>query len=353
MTPARNDDFVRGILVRTPAQRLVLRVAVFLGVAAVLLYLPQQYPAFRVEQFNDVIVYSLVVLSLAILTGFSGQISIGHSAFFGVGAYTTAILVADHGWPHLATLLASAGLCFLVGILTGIPALRIRGLYLALVTLAIATVFPQLVIRYTELTGGAQGKRVPRFRAPDWTGLADDQWRYYVLLVVVAVLFLLVRNIIRSRVGRGLVAIRDNEVAAEVVGVNLSFFKVMIFGVSAMLAGVGGSLYVINRPFVSANSFTILLSITFLAALVIGGAATISGPVFGALFVVFAPEYTSDVNAALSQVIYGGLLILLMLVMPQGFVGLVRRLYMTLRRRLVPQPPTVTEQKAPEPSAVP
>jgi len=204
----------------------------------------------------------IAALGLNLLTGYNGQISVGHGAFFGAGAYTTAILVADHGWPHFATLGVAAVIAFALGVLVGLPALRIKGLYLALVTLALATVFPLVITRFSSVTGGTQGKRVPRFRAPAWTGLADDQWKYYVLLAFAVVSFVLVRNLIKSRVGRALIATRDNETAAEVLGVNLSVYKVVTFGVSAMLAGIAGSLSVFNDPFVNAEKYNLSLSIT-------------------------------------------------------------------------------------------
>src|SRR5690606_26407938 len=144
----------------------------------------------------------------------------------GVGAYTTAILVADHGWPYLATTAAAAVIAFAVGILIGLPALRIKGLYLALVTLALAVVFPQVIKRFADVTGGTQGKQVGRFRAPDWTGMAQDQFIFYLFLVFALVAWFLVYNLVRSRVGRALVSVRDNEIGAEVLGVNVALYKV-------------------------------------------------------------------------------------------------------------------------------
>jgi branched-chain amino acid transport system permease protein len=303
-------------------------------VAAIVLYqLPLYYQEFRVRQFNEVIFLSVAVLGLGLLTGFNGQISIGHGAFFGIGAYTTAILVTDHGWSYLATMPVGALIAFVVGALVGVPALRIKGLYLALTTLAFATTFTLVIKKFSSVTGGTQGKVVPRFQVPSWSNLTNDQFIYYMLLIMAVVLFVLARNLVKSRVGRALIAVRDNEVAAEVVGVNLAAYKVMTFGLSAALAGIAGSMSVINTPFVDANSFTITKSIEFLAALVIGGAATIFGPVVGAIFVVFVPEFSSDINPALSQVIYGGLLIVLMLVLPGGIIGGLKRLWAFVARQ--------------------
>lgn len=301
---------------------------------AVALYLPQYFDPFRVRQLSTVLCFSIAIIGLALLTGFNGQISVGHGAFFGIGAYTTAILVADYEWSHLTTIPVAAALTLVCGFLVGLPALRIKGLYLALVTLALATLFPRVIQKFSDFTGGAQGKSVPRIEAPEWTGLANDQFIFYIQLAFLVVVLLLVRNLISSRVGRGLIAIRDKDVAAEVVGVNVAAYRVSIFGISAMLAGIGGSLWVLQNPFVSSGDFTIVLSIEFLAAMVIGGATSLFGPILGALFIEFVPEYASEVDAQLSNVIYGGLLILLMLVLPGGLLGGVKRLESYVLRTL-------------------
>jgi branched-chain amino acid transport system permease protein len=319
--------------------RRVVLGAVLLVLAAIVLYIPQYYPEFRTAQFTSVIAISIAVLGLGLLTGFNGQISVGHGAFFGVGAYTTAILTADHGWGHLWTIPVAMALCFVVGIVAGIPALRISGVYLALVTLALATLFPLILQKYKETTGGTGGIRVPDFEPPDWAadGFTEDQWAYYVILAFAVLTFFLVRNLIRSRVGRAIIAIRDGEIAAEVLGVNLARYKVVTFGISAMLAGLGGSLFVMNTAVLSRvdpQQYQITRSIEFLAALVIGGAASIVGPVLGSLFIVFVPEWAADVDAELSRVIFGGVLIGLMLVLPSGFIGGLRRLEATMLRRL-------------------
>lgn len=333
----------------TPRQLLVTKVVVGVAVLVALLWLPQGFEPFRVNQFSRVITLAIAALGLNLLTGYSGQISIGHGAFFGVGAYTTAILVADHGWPFLGSTVAAAALAFLVGVAIGIPALRIRGLYLALVTIALAVLFPQIIKRFSELTGGTQGKRVPGFDAPDWSGLADDQWVYYVLLAVALLSWLLVRNLIRSRVGRALIAIRDNEIAAEVLGVNLAYYKVVTFGVSAMLAGIGGSLSVYVTGFVDARSFDIRLSIEILVAVVIGGVATVFGPAIGAFLIEFVPEWTQDYSDELSPAIFGALLILLMILMPGGVIGGLRRVQRWAVRQIQARRP----ERAPPPGASP
>ena len=206
---------------------------------------------FRVSQINDVLAYAVAILGLNLVIGYSGQLSLGQSAFVGLGAYTTIILVSDHNWSYFATIPVSAGLCFVVGLIVGLPALRISGLYLAIVTLAVAYVFPTLVLHYDWLTGGPNGKKPARGEGemipPSWMPFADDGriaeplWKYCILVVMAVVLFVLARNFIKSRPGRGLIAVRDNQTSASISGVNLALYKAMAFGVSAAFGGLAGT----------------------------------------------------------------------------------------------------------------
>lgn len=289
--------------------------------------LPFFFSSYRVSQFTLVLAYAVAALGLNLLVGYSGQISLGHGAFFALGAYTTAILVAESGWPHLATIPASAALCFAAGFAFGIPALRLHGLYLALVTLGLAVATPQLIKRFDGLTGGTQGLSAAPPPVPGWLDfLADDQWLYLLNLAIAVVMFALAAGMVRGRVGRALVAVRDNPIAARTFGVDLAAYKTRAFAISAAYAGVGGSMFAITIGFVAPESFGIALSFSFLAAIVVGGLATVAGAIFGALFIEFVPVYASDVNEALAAVIYGGVLILFMYVLPTGVVGLLRRL---------------------------
>jgi branched-chain amino acid transport system permease protein len=223
--------------------------------------------------------------------------------------------------------------CFAAGLLLGLPALRLRGLYLALVTLAVAIAVPQLIKRFEGLTEGTQGINVLRPATPSWVPLADDQFLYFLTLVFAIPMFVLAANLVRGRVGRALIAIRENEIGAKAMGVNLATFKAGTFAVGSMLAGVGGALYTFSIGFVAPESFTLTLSFAFLAAVVVGGLATITGALFGALFIEFVPVYASDVNEALAGVIYGAVLIAFMYALRDGVVGLGRRL---LRQALRP-----------------
>lgn len=288
--------------------------------------LPYSLPSFRVFQFTLVIVFAIGVLGLNMLTGYNGQISLGHSFFFAIGAYAAAILIEDYSWPYLLTILPAFALTFVLGFVFGIPALRLEGLYLALVTLSLAVVTPPVIKRFGSITGGSQGIVVDKPQAPEWSGLANDQWQYFVAFAVAIVMFLLAHNLMKGRVGRAVVSVRDNPIAAETMGINLSIFKTLTFAYSAGFAGVAGALYTFVVGFVSPDSFTILLSIELLAGVVVGGLATIFGPIFGALFTRFVPVYAGDINDAAPGLLYGVALILIMYLMPGGVVGLFHRL---------------------------
>jgi len=296
------------------------------GVAVVLaVLLPFFFGSYRVGQFTQALSLGIAVLGLNLLVGYSGQISLGHGAFFALGAYASAISIDDLGVPYLLTLPLAGIVCGIAGFLLGLPALRLRGLYLALVTLGLAIATPQIIKRADGLTGGTQGLGVDKVTAPAWSGLADDQWLYFVTLAVTAVMFMLAAFLVRGRVGRALVAIRDNEIAARTMGVDLARFKTGTFAISAAYAGVGGALFTLPIAFLAPESFPLALSFAFLAAIVVGGLATIAGALFGALFIEFVPVYAADVDEALAGVIYGGVLILFMYLAPGGVMGLIRK----------------------------
>ncbi|MGH2969946.1 MAG: branched-chain amino acid ABC transporter permease [Solirubrobacteraceae bacterium] len=308
----------------TRARRL--RIAVWAVVAVVAVAIPFFFGSYRVGQFTQALALAVAVLGLNLLVGYSGQISLGHGAFFALGAYVSAILIVDVSVPYLLTLPVAGAVCAVAGFLVGLPALRLRGLYLALVTLGLAIATPQIIKRAEGLTGGTQGLTVDRPTAPGGLGLADDQWLYLVTLAIAALMFVLAAGMVRGRVGRALITIRENEIAAKTMGVNLASYKTGAFAVSAMYAGIGGALFTLPIGFLAPESFPLALSFAFLAAIVVGGLATIGGALFGAFFIEFVPVYASDVNEALAGVIYGGVLILFMYLLPSGVMGLGRRL---------------------------
>jgi branched-chain amino acid transport system permease protein len=305
---------------------------------AALLVLPFLFKNYRVFQFNLVLVYAIAVLGLNILTGFNGQISLGHGAFFAVGAYTAAILMDRAGMPYWATLPFAAVVCFITGWLMGFPALRLGGHYLALATYAFALAVPQLLKykKIEEFTGGVQGIVLSKPEPPFTFRFLDqpfsaDRWLYVFTLLVAALMFLLAWNLLRGRIGRALIAIRDHPIAATAMGINLPFFKSMAFGVSAAYTGVAGALGAICVAFVSPDSFSVFLSITFLVGVVVGGLASIPGAIFGAIFIQFVPNVAEEISKSAPWAIYGVVLIGLMYLMPTGVMGLLKTLWRRFR----------------------
>jgi branched-chain amino acid transport system permease protein len=306
---------------------------------AALCVLPFLVKNFRVFQFNMVMIYAIAVLGLNILTGYNGQISLGHGAFYAIGAYTAAILMAQLGMPYWATLPFAAVVCFVFGYLMGFPALRLGGHYLALATFALALAIPQL-LKYKLIekwTGGVMGvvlsKPEPPFELKVLgQPLSADRWLYFFILAVTLLMFLIAWRLLRGRVGRALVAIRDHPIAAAAMGINLPVFKSLTFGVSAAFTGVAGALGAVAVAFVSPDSFTVFLSITFLVGVVVGGLATIHGAIFGAIFIQYVPHVAEEVSKSAPWAIYGIFLIVLMYVMPTGAAGLIDRLLAPLRR---------------------
>jgi branched-chain amino acid transport system permease protein len=303
------------------------------ALAAGAVAIPFLFGPYRVGQFTLVLVYAVAVLGLNLLVGYSGQISLGHGAFFALGAYTAALLIEKASVPHLLSVPAAGALCFAAGFLFGVPALRLHGLYLALVTLGLAIALPQLIKRFDGLTEGTQGLTVEQPATPSWLPVEDDQFLYLLCLAVAALMFLLAWSMMRGQVGRAVKAVRDSEIPAATLGVDLAAVKTRVFAVSAAYAGVGGALYVFALGFVAPEAFTLTISFAFLAAIVVGGLATISGALFGALFIEFVPVYASDVDDALTGVIYGGVLIAFMWLLPGGAAGLPRRLRELTARR--------------------
>jgi branched-chain amino acid transport system permease protein len=287
---------------------------------------------------------ALAVLGLNIVTGYNGQISLGHGAFFAIGAYVTSILMAQADWSFYATLPFAAAICGMVGYTVGLPALRLGGLYLALVTFSLAVAVPQL-LKHKALeawTGGVQGLFLMKPDPPRWLTsvlpLNADQYMYLNVLIVSGICFLLAWNLIRGRIGRALMATRDHPTAAEAMGMDIAALKTGAFAVSAMITGVAGALSAVAVEFVAPDSFTFLLSITFFVGMVVGGVASILGSIFGGLFVLFVPNIAESISRAAPGVIYGMILIIFLFLLPEGFAGLVRRLLAKLSSPGNPQP---------------
>jgi branched-chain amino acid transport system permease protein len=278
-------------------------------------------------QLATVGAYFIAILGLDVLTGHSGQISLGHGAFMAVGAYTTAILMANHGVRDLWTIPIAAGVAGVIGLLAGVPALRLSGLYLALATFGIAVVLPTVLKKFDHFTGGSTG--ITLFGKPTQTGhgvgiwgLTNNQWLYALTWTIGGVIFLIAWWLLDSRFGRSLRAIRDSELAATASGVNRAKYKVLAFGVSAAFAGVAGALFAINVAYVAPDTFPIQLSLYLLVGAVVGFFGSIWGAVFGALLIQFLPDivglipHVDTKQAGPTTFFFGIVLVVLMLVLP-------------------------------------
>ncbi|HSV60972.1 MAG TPA: branched-chain amino acid ABC transporter permease [Variovorax sp.] len=315
--------------------KLSPKLILLLLVLAAACVLPFVLSNYRVFQITLALVYAIALLGLNMLTGYNGQISLGHGAFYAIGAYVAAILMDKFGVPYWATLPVAGAVCLVAGFLFGLPALRFEGLYLALATFALGVAMPQ-ILKYKHLehwTGGAMGIVIVKPEAPEWSGLTQDQWLYFVVLACVLVLFVLGWNLLRGRIGRAMVAIRDQPIAAQAMGVNTAMVKSLTFGVSAMYTGIAGALGAIVIQFVSPDSFNVFLSITFVVGVVVGGLASIQGAIYGALFIQFIPNIADQISKAAPWAIYGVFLIGFMYLMPFGVAGLLRVLAGRLKAR--------------------
>ncbi len=337
---------------KSPTHRAMQILAV-VAVIAFYFYVVNVVENFSAIKWAVAVTLAVAILGLNIVTGYSGQISIGHSAFFGIGAYTTMILIADHGWPFLATLPVAGALGFLVGALIGIPALRIRGLYLSLITLGLALAFPSIVksdnffgIDFAKVTGGSSGKVISsgdvtatrgfHWNPPSWgpSGWTTNDWVFTTVFVIAIVLFVLTSNLIRSSVGRGLIAMRDNETGAAVSGVYPARYKVLAFATSALVTSIGGGCFALASTTIGPDTFGLQRSIEFIAGLVIGGVATILGPAIGGLLVEWLPYWAFEVDWPLlgklqgpqAGVLYGVILVVIIFFLPGGIIHGLRQM---------------------------
>jgi branched-chain amino acid transport system permease protein len=351
----------------------------WLVVVAIVFFIgwPTVISSFQTSEWSQALILAIAIMGLNILVGYSGQLSLGHGAFMALGAYTSAILAHRYKMDYLVTIPIAGLLTGVVGFLFGVPALRLSPLYLALATFALAVVTPSLIKRPAELTGGVQGISLPppdppqfakdAFGAVTGTPMTSDQWIYYVTLACALLLFWLAWNLVRHRAGRAMRAIRDGEVAAAASGVNIAGYKTLAFGISALYAGVAGSLFGLATSFVSPDTFPVSLSIQILVGAVIGGLASIPGPLVGGIFAYFLPiesnqwvptqtwipaQIASTVEKAGPAVTYGVVLILIMIFAPNGIVGLVNAAYARLRRRLRGAADRESGQSPPDPQTV-
>jgi branched-chain amino acid transport system permease protein len=307
----------------------------FLATAlAVALVLPFFVKNFYVFQITMALVYAIAILGLNLLTGINGQFSLGHSAFFGIGAYTTAIMMEHMGVSFYWTLPAAGVVCFVFGFLFGLPALRLESIYLALATFALAIAMPQILklSLIEHWTGGVQGIVLIKPDPPFGLPINADQWFYYLTLAIGIVLTVWAINLVNSRTGRALIAIRDNPTAARSMGIDISLYKTLAFGMSAAYTGIAGALSAVVIQFVAPDSFTFVLAVALFVGLVVGGVGWIPGALFGGLFVLFVPNIAEHISKGLAAAVYGVILLLVIYLMPSGMAGLLRLLVGRLGR---------------------
>ena len=294
--------------------------ASLVAVGAVLCLLPFILSDYNVSLVAEVGIFFVAVLGLNILTGYTGQISIGHGAFMAIGGYTTAVMSRDHDTNLVVTMLLAFAICFVVGLLVGLPALRLSGVYLALATFALAVSVPQLPLKWSSFLGGRDGVQALR--------TVSNVWLYGAAWTASAILFVLAWLILRGRVGRAFRAVRDSEIAAVASGVELPVYKTLAFGISAAYAGVAGSLFVLaNNGFAAPDEFGIVLSLQILIGAAVAGLGSLWGVFAGAAFVGLLPSVSSSVPVIGSthgqDVVFGAAVVLVMLLLPGGFAGVV------------------------------
>jgi len=328
------DGTIDSLPVRPTRRRFApLKVAASLAIAAAF-FLPFLLQGFYLFQITLAMTYAIALLGLNILVGYSGQISLGHGAFFAIGAYCAAILSDQFGVPLWAGVPIAAALCFVAGFAFGLPALRLEGHYLALATFALAVAVPQL-LKWKVLehwTGGVQGILLTKPEAPSWLYLSQDQWLYLIVLASAVIAFAAARNFLGGRLGRALVAVREHPVAAAAMGIDVAGVKTLTFGISALYTGAAGALSAAVVQFVSPDTFNFFLSITLIIGVVVGGLGRVSGALYGAAFIQFVPNMVDEISKSATWAIYGVLLILIIFTLPSGIGGLADYLWRRARR---------------------
>jgi len=297
------------------SRRLALNAAGLVAAAVVVALLPRFISSYHALEWANVGIYFTALLGLNVLTGYSGQISLGHGAFMAIGGYTSAILIAHHGMRDVWTIPLAGLVAGGVGLAFGLPALRLRGFYLALATFCVAVAFPALVQKFDHFTCGSVGLPLT---------LHSNDWLYYLAWAIAGAGLLLGRLVLATPIGRAFRALRDSEVAAVSSGISPALYKTLAFGISSFYAGIAGALYAIAAAYVTPQTFPITLSLFLVVGLAVGGLGSLPGSVVGAILIQFLPTYASHVSKQAPQVIEGAILVGVMLLLPGGAAGLLR-----------------------------
>jgi branched-chain amino acid transport system permease protein len=309
---------------------LWVRIAFGVAVSALLIVLPLISSRFINYQLSLMAVFAVAILGLNIVMGYTGQVSLGQSAFLGLGAYIAAYGVTE-GWPIPVIFVLCAVVPAIVGLVVALAAARLRGLALAMVTIALPIIGIPLAKRLKDFTGGAQGTTVSWMRAPEWSGLDHDQWRYYVVVVIAVLMFLLARNLVKGRMGRAFRIVKENESVAIAMGISPYRYKVMAFTIASLFGGIAGFLYLGVVQYTSPETMSFHASINMVAAMVIGGSASILGTVFAAIYFVLVPNLANEINPSLTALFSGIILLAVLFLVPGGVVSLPRRVAQVVR----------------------
>lgn len=307
-----------------------VRVALGVVVAVVLVVLPLTQTPYINRQLSLMAVFAVAIVGLNLVMGYAGQVSLGQSAFLGVGAYIAAYGVVE-GWPVPVIFVLCAVVPAAIGLLVALAAARLRGLALAMVTIALPIIGVPLAKRLREYTGGAQGTTVSWLRAPEWTGLDHDQWRYYVVVVIAVLMFLIARNLVKGKMGRAFRIIKENESVAIAMGISPYRYKVMAFTIASLFGGVAGFLYLGIVQYTSPETLNFHHSINMVAAMVIGGSASIFGSILGAIYYMLVPVLANEVDPQATALVSGLVLLAVLFLLPGGLVSLPRRLTQVVR----------------------
>lgn len=320
---------------------LWVRIGFGVVVGALLVVLPLISSRYINYQLSLMAVFAVAILGLNIVMGYTGQVSLGQSAFLGIGAYIAAYGVTE-GWPIPLIFVVCAVVPAIVGLVVALAAARLRGLALAMVTIALPIIGIPLAKRLREYTGGAQGTTVSWLRVPEWAEgfLENDQWRYYIAVIVAVLMFLLARNLVKGRMGRAFRIVKENESVAIAMGISPYRYKVMAFTIASLFGGVAGFLYLGVVQYTSPETMSFHTSINMVAAMVIGGSASILGTILAAIYFVLVPNLANEINPSLTALFSGAILLAVLFLVPGGLVSLPRRIAQTLRRMRRTQNPS-------------
>lgn len=300
----------------------VRRAGIVLLIVAMIV-LPLVLPDFANTTIARIGVFAVAVLGLNLVMGYTGTVSLGQIFFLGLGAYVTAYGVSQ-GWNIVVVFALACVIPAAVGLLVALAAARLGGLAIAMVTIALPIVGVPLAKRLSEFTGGSQGMSARFTSAPEWTGLYDDQWQLYIVLLIAGIAFLLTRNLVHGKYGRAFAIVKGNESVAASMGISPYRYKVLAFTLASLLGGVSGFLYMVVVQYTSPETLSFGHSITLVASMVIGGAGSIIGSLIGGAYYVLAPQLTNVIDPSLTAALQGAILLLVLFVLPGGLVSLPR-----------------------------